>query len=86
MRDYFLVLLRALRGRPTFLFFTASKSFGSISHTLPTFVAFKRFASIIARTLLAVTPNRFAASAVLMILMAQSIAFCEIKVPSPQFL
>jgi hypothetical protein len=34
-------------------------------------MAFNRFALIIARTLLAVTPNRLAASVVLMIFMAQ---------------
>ena len=70
--------LRALRGRPTFRSFTASRSFGSISHSRPNLSAFKRFALIIARTLFAVTSNRFAASVVVMIFMAQSIAFCEI--------
>ena len=71
LEDHFFALLRDFRGRPTFRSLTASRSFGSISHTFPTFVAFKRFASIIARTLFAVTPSRFAASAVLMIFMAQ---------------
>jgi hypothetical protein len=68
---YRLEVFRALRGRPTFRSFTASRSFGSISHSRPTLVAFKRLARIIFRTLFAVTPKRFAASAVLMILMAQ---------------
>ncbi len=78
--SYRLVLLRDLRGRPTFRSFTASRSFGSIIHTIPTFVAFKRPLLIIARTLVGVTFKRRAASVVSMILifMAQSIAFCKI--------
>ena len=56
-----MLLLRDLRGRPTFRSFTASRSFGSISHTFPSFVAFKRLAAIILCTLLTVTFNRFAA-------------------------
>lgn len=75
---YSLVLFRTLRGRPTFRSLTASRSFGSISHSRPNLNAFKRFALIIARTLFAVTSNRFAASVVVMIFMVQSIAFCKI--------
>src|SRR5215213_1281125 len=67
-----------LRGRPTLRFFTASRSFGSITHMFPTLVAFSRPLPIIARTLLGVTFKRFAASAALMSFMAQSIAFPEI--------
>src|ERR1051325_2664271 len=58
---YFLPVFRALRGRPTLRSFTASRSFGSISHSRPYLNAFRRLASIKARTL-GVTPNRFAAS------------------------
>jgi hypothetical protein len=65
--DYRFVLLRAFRGRPTLRSFTASRSFGSMSHTFPSFVAFKRLAAIILCTLLTVTFNRFAASAAPMI-------------------
>jgi len=68
---YRLEALRALRGRPTLRSFTASRSFGSISHSRPTFIALRRLATIIFRTLSGVTPKRFAASTVLMILMAQ---------------
>lgn len=68
---YRLEALRDLRGRPTLRSFSASRSFGSISHSRPTFIALRRFATIIFRTLSGVTPKRFAASAVLMILMAQ---------------
>src|SRR5690349_6927089 len=53
----FLPVLRTLRGRPTLRFFTASKSFGSISHSRPYLNAFRRFASMSARTLLGVTPS-----------------------------
>ena len=60
-----------LRGRPTLRSFSASRSFGLISHILPTFVAFKRFAVIIFSTLLVDTFKRFAASAVPMIFMGQ---------------
>ena len=74
---YRLIVLRALRGRPTFRSFTASRSFGLISHTFPTLMAFKRPLSIIARILLGETFKRLAASVVLMIFMAQSIAFCR---------
>ena len=66
-----LEVLRTLRGRPTLRSLTASRSFGSISHSRPNLNAFKRFALIIARTLFVVTPNRLAASAVVMIFMAQ---------------
>ena len=76
--DYDFEVLRALRGRPTLRSLTASRSFGSISHSRPNLNAFKRFALIIARTLFVVTPNRLAASAEVMIFMGQSIAFCEI--------
>ena len=75
---YRLDALRALRGRPTLRSFSASRSFGSINHTIPTFVAFKRPLLIIARTLVGVTFKRRAASVVSMIFMAQSIAFCKI--------
>jgi hypothetical protein len=68
---YRLEVLRAIRGRPTLRSFTASRSFGSISHSRPTFIAFRRLDTIIFRTLSGVTPKRVAASAVLMILMAQ---------------
>ena len=68
---YRLVLLRALRGLPTFRSFTASRSFGSISQAFPTFVAFNRLAAISASTRFCVTPNLRAASAVPMIFMAQ---------------
>lgn len=64
---FVLVVLRALRGLPTLRSFTASRSFGSISHSRPTLIAFSRFERIIFRTLLSVTPKRFAASVVLMI-------------------
>ena len=67
----FFVIFPALRGLPTLRSFSGSRSFGSISHTFPSFEAFRRLASIIFRTLSAVTPKRFAASAVLMIFMAQ---------------
>ncbi len=70
-------VLRSLRGRPTLRSLTASRFFGSISHTFPTFMAFKRPLPIIARILLGDTFKRLAASVVLMIFMAQSIAFCE---------
>jgi hypothetical protein len=73
-----------LRGRPGFRLFTASRSFGSIIHTFPNFVAFKRFASIRARTRFAVTPNRLAASVVLMTFMAQIITFWKSMVRLPQ--
>jgi len=63
--------LRALRGRPTLRSFTASRSFGSITHIFPTLVAFSRPLLIIARILVGVTFKRFAASAALMIFMAQ---------------
>jgi hypothetical protein len=69
--SYSLLLLRDLRGRPTLRFFTASKSFGSISHIFPTLVAFKRPLAIIFRTRLEVTFKRFAASAALISFMAQ---------------
>jgi hypothetical protein len=69
--DYDFEVLRTLRGRPTLRSLTASRSLGLISHSRPTLIAFKRLARIIFRTLFAVTPNRFAASAVLMIFMAQ---------------
>jgi hypothetical protein len=45
----------------------------------------RRFATIIFRTLSGVTPKRFAASAVLMILMAQSISFRKIVLLRRQF-
>jgi hypothetical protein len=67
---YRLEVLRT-RGRPTFRFFTASRSFGSISQTFPTGVAFRRPLAIILRTLLRVPFKRFAAAAVLMIFMTQ---------------
>src|ERR1044071_5152143 len=78
-------VLRTLRGRPTLRSLTASRSFGSISHSRPNLNAFKRFALIIARTLFVVTPNRLAASAVVMIFMAQSIPFCEIMASRHNF-
>ena len=68
---YRLEILRALRGRPTLRSFTASRSFGLITHMLPTLVAFSRPLSIIFRTRLEVTFKRFAASAALMRFMAQ---------------
>jgi hypothetical protein len=70
---YYFAHLRfvVLRGRPTFRFFTASRSFGSITHMFPTLVAFSRPLPIIARTLLGVTFKRLAASATLMRFMAQ---------------
>src|SRR5688500_3703860 len=79
VNTYFLLLvpLRDLRGRPTFRSFTASRSFGSISQSCPTLVAFKRFDLISTRTRLAVTPKRLAASAELMIFIGPSIAFCK---------
>src|SRR6185369_12027498 len=78
-------VLRTLRGRPTFRSLTVSRSFGSISHTFPTFIAFKRPLPIIARILLGDTFKRLAASVVLMIFMAQSIAFCENCAVAQQF-
>jgi hypothetical protein len=80
------VLLRAFRGRPTFRSFTASRSFGSISHIIPILIAFKRPRAIMARTLLGVTFNRFAASAVLMSFTVQSIPFRRNGAPAQQFL
>jgi hypothetical protein len=68
---YRLEVLRALRGRPTLRSFTASRSFGLITHILPTLVAFSRPLSIIFRTRLEVTFKRFAASAALMRFMGQ---------------
>jgi hypothetical protein len=68
---YRLEALCASRGRPTLRSFSASRSFGSIIHTIPTFVAFKRPLLIIARTLVGVTFKRRAASVVSMIFMAQ---------------
>ena len=64
-------LVRALRGRPTLRSFTASRSFGLITHMFPTLVAFRRPLSIIFRTRLEVTFKRFAASAALMRFMVQ---------------
>jgi hypothetical protein len=68
---YALALLRDLRGRPGFRFFTALRSFGSMSHSRPTFIAFKRPLSMSARTLFALTPSLWAASVVPMIFMAR---------------
>jgi hypothetical protein len=56
-----------------------------MSHTFPTFMAFKRPLLIIARILLGDTFKRLAASVVLMIFMAQSIAFCENCAVAQQF-
>lgn len=73
LEDYRLLVLSDF-GRPTLRSFTASRSFGSISHSRPSFIAFKRLASISARTLFGVTPNLRAASAVLMMFMRRSIS------------
>jgi hypothetical protein len=59
---YRLEVLRDFRGRPTLRSLIASRSFGSIIHTIPTFVAFKQPLLIIARTLVRVTFKRRAAS------------------------
>jgi len=70
MRLYRLVLLRDF-GRPGFRFFTALRSFGSMSQSRPNWEAFKRLARISARTRFAVTPNLLAASAVFMSFMVE---------------
>ena len=70
---YRLVLLRDF-GRPGVRLFTESRSFGSMSHSRPTFVARKRLLSMSARTRFALTPSLRAASVVPMIFMAESIA------------
>jgi hypothetical protein len=72
-----------LRGRPGFRFVTAARSFGLITQTFPTFVAFSRFASISARTRFGVTPSLRAASAVLIIFIGQIITFWKTMVPPP---
>lgn len=74
-----------LRGRPTFRFLTASRSFGSISHIIPTLIAFKRPRAIIARTLLGVTFSRLAASAVLMSFTAKVYHSGEMVLPRNNF-
>ncbi len=70
---------------PAFRSFTASRSFGSISHSRPTLVAFNRSAINHRPHSTQRTPNRFAASAVPMIFMAQSIHsenYCAVAIIS----